>query len=57
MQTLRNLYHCVYNLTYRLVLVTKYRRRCMTGHMLDRLAVILPGYGGKMGVRGAGIQR
>jgi len=25
--------------------------------MLDRLAVILPGYGGKMGVRGAGIQR
>ena len=30
-------YHCVYKLTYHLVLVTKYRRKCFTGAMLDRL--------------------
>ncbi len=47
MQTLRNLYHCVYNLTSRLVLVTKYHRRCMTGPMLDRLAVICRGTAAK----------
>ncbi|WP_248885844.1 IS200/IS605 family transposase [Acidithiobacillus acidisediminis] len=39
-QTLSTLHHCVYNLNYHLVLVTKYRRRCMTGPMLDRLEVI-----------------
>lgn len=30
-------YHCVYNLKYHLVLVTKYRRKCFTNAMLDRL--------------------
>ena len=31
------LFHCVYELHYRLVLVTKYRRKCITGGpMLDR---------------------
>ncbi|PJE79426.1 hypothetical protein CI610_01589 [invertebrate metagenome] len=33
-------YHCVYNLKYHLVLVTKYRRRCFTFEILDRLEVI-----------------
>lgn len=36
-QDLHTLYHCVYNLQYHLVLVTKYRRRCVTGQMLQRL--------------------
>lgn len=33
-------YHCVYKLKYHLVLVTKYRRRCFTAPMIDRLEVI-----------------
>lgn len=33
-------HHCVYNLKYHLVLVTKYRRKCFTGEMLDRLETI-----------------
>lgn len=33
-------YHCVYKLKYHLVLVTKYRRRCFTAPMLDRLEEI-----------------
>ena len=33
-------YHCVYKLKYHLVLVTKYRRKCFTVPMLDRLRVI-----------------
>ena len=33
-------YHCVYKLKYHLVLVTKYRRRCFTNEMLDRLGII-----------------
>jgi putative transposase len=33
-------YHCVYNLKYHLVLVTKYRKRCFTSEMLDRLNTI-----------------
>ena len=33
-------HHCVYNLKYHLVLVTKYRRKCFTGEMLDRLKEI-----------------
>lgn len=40
MQTLSTLHHCVYNLNYHLVLVTKYRRRCMNSPMLDRLEAI-----------------
>ncbi|MCL4460759.1 MAG: IS200/IS605 family transposase [Nitrospirae bacterium] len=39
-QTISTLHHCVYNLNYHLVLVTKYRRKCMTGPMLDRLEII-----------------
>lgn len=46
------LYHCVYALHYHLVLVTKYRRRCLTAPMLDRLreiaAVRCEGWGGKL---------
>ena len=36
-QELHHLHHCVYNLQYHLVLVTKYRRRCITSPMLTRL--------------------
>ena len=32
--------HCLYNIKYHLVLVTKYRRKCFTAPMLDRLEVI-----------------
>lgn len=39
-QQLNTLYHCVYNLNYHLVLVTKYRRRCITAPMLTRLKEI-----------------
>jgi putative transposase len=39
-QTLKTLYHCVFNLNYHLVLVTKYRRRCITAPMLERLKTI-----------------
>ena len=38
---LKSHYHCVYKLTYHLVLVTKYRRKCFTGAMLDRLKEIV----------------
>ena len=34
-------YHCVYKLTYHLVLVTKYRRECFTSGMLNRLEEIV----------------
>ncbi|NLY63843.1 MAG: IS200/IS605 family transposase [Alcaligenaceae bacterium] len=37
---LKSHYHCVYSLTYHLVLVTKYRRKCFTSDMLDRLKII-----------------
>lgn len=33
-------YHCVYNLNYHLVLVTKYRRKCFTKNILERLEQI-----------------
>lgn len=39
-QRLNTLHHCVYNLNYHLVLATKYRRKCITPAMLERLAVI-----------------
>lgn len=46
------LYHCVYALHYHLVLVTKYRRRCLTKPMLDRLTEVAAarceGWGGKL---------
>ena len=34
------LHHCVYALSYHLVLVTRHRRRCITGPMLGRLREI-----------------
>lgn len=36
----RSHWHCVYNLKYHLVLVTKYRRKCFTAAILDRLNII-----------------
>lgn len=36
-QGFRKLYHSIYSLHYHLVLVTKYRRRCLTKTMLKRL--------------------
>ena len=38
---IKKLYHCVYSLSYHLVLVTKYRRRCLSAAMLDDLKGIL----------------
>ena len=38
---LKSHYHCVYKLTFHLVLVTKYRRKCFTSAMLDRLKEIV----------------
>ena len=35
--TLKTLFHCVYALNYHLVIVTKYRKKILTGAMLDRL--------------------
>lgn len=35
--TLKSLYHCVYKLSYRLVLVTKYRKKVITADMLTEL--------------------
>ena len=37
---LRGHYHCVYSLTYHLVLVTKYRKKCLTKEQLDSLKEI-----------------
>lgn len=49
---LSKLYHCVYALHYHLVIVTKYRRRCLTGAMLARFREIAEvrcdGWGGKL---------
>lgn len=46
------LYHCVYALHYHLVIVTKYRRKCLTAPMLDRFREIAgvrcEGWGGKL---------
>lgn len=39
-QELNTLYHCTFRLQYHLVLVTKYRRGCITAAMLDRLEEI-----------------
>ena len=36
-QALNRLYHCTYRLQYHLVMVTKYRRKCITKPMLSRL--------------------
>lgn len=46
------LYHCVYALHYHLVIVTKYRRRCFTEPMLNRIREIAAarceGWGGML---------
>ena len=34
-------YHCVYKLTYHLVLVTKYRKKCLSNEMMNRLEEIV----------------
>jgi putative transposase len=39
-QELKTLYHCVFSLHLHLVLVTKYRRRCIDGPILARLREI-----------------
>ena len=39
-QELSTLFHCTFNLNYHLVMVTKYRRKCITAPMLERLKVI-----------------
>ena len=36
----RSHWHCVYNLKYHLVLVTKYRRKCLTKDILKRIEEI-----------------
>jgi len=35
------LFHCTYSLSYHFVFVTKYRRKCFTGPMIDRLREIV----------------
>lgn len=39
-QQIKQLYHCTFNLNYHLVIVTKYRRKCITSKMLSRLKSI-----------------
>ena len=39
-KSIKTLYHCVYNLNYHLVIVTKYRRKCISAAMLERLKII-----------------
>lgn len=39
-QTFKTLFHCTYSLQYHLVIVTKYRRRCLTAPMLAQLKEI-----------------
>ena len=34
-------HHCVFNLNYHLVLVTKYRKKCLPAHIRDRLKSII----------------
>ena len=41
MQEFKKLHHCVFNLKYHLVLVTKYRKNCITKHILFRLKEIM----------------
>lgn len=38
---LNKLYHCTYALNYHFVFVTKYRRKCLSGAMIDRLGEIV----------------
>ncbi len=41
MMRVNKLYHCSYSLSYHFVFVTKYRRKCFTGAMLDRLKEVV----------------
>ena len=51
-QHFSKLYHCVFALHYHLVIVTKYRRKCITAPMLDSLRITAAarceGWGGKL---------
>ena len=47
----RSHWHCVYNLKYHLVLVTKYRRKCFTQEILDRCECICHEQTEKWGVQ------
>ncbi len=51
-QRIKTLYHCVYNLHYHLVIVTKYRRKCLTPAMRDHVkgtsAALLEKWGGTL---------
>ena len=38
---IRKLFHCTYALSYHFVFVTKYRRKCLSGPMLDQLREIV----------------
>jgi putative transposase len=40
-QQVNKLFHCVYKLNYHLVLVTKYRRKCINSELLERLNQII----------------
>jgi putative transposase len=46
---LKHLYHCVYNLHYHLVVVTKYRRKCLTPAMRTTLKDLCARYLEKWG--------
>lgn len=46
----RSHWHCVYQLKYHLVLVTKYRRKCFTKPILDRLQVLCEEQSQKWGI-------
>jgi putative transposase len=48
-QPLTTLYHCVYNLNFHLVLVTKYRRKCLTVAMREHLKGTFTSLLGKWG--------
>ncbi len=49
---INKLYHCTFALSYHFVFVTKYRRKCLTREMLDKLNVIITdlcqSWGGKL---------
>jgi putative transposase len=49
---LKTLHHCAYNLNFHLVLVTKYRRKCLTSamreHLMGTFAGLLHTWGGTL---------
>lgn len=40
LQDFKKLYHCTYALNYHLVIVTKYRKKCLSAAMLEELRLI-----------------